>query len=176
MNFLGPEIQSPEWIDGACRYYSRIERDRNDSVRVMKPPDEGDASETNPGTLCIRLAAGFREVRVLDAAGNEEGVIRPRGPGFGYALRRSGRAVWTVSNRSSVMRRHVLDFSGGGTWDVRTPFFWWMNIMCSESGKTHALGQVGPRKWLWFLWIEPGKDDLDVLSALAFMHRRWWRL
>ena len=176
MNFLGPKIQSPEWIDVASRYYSKIERDWRDSVRVMRPPDEGDASDTNPGTLCMRLAAGFREVRVLDAVGNEEGVIRPRGPGFGYEMRRSGQSVWTVSNRSVFMRRHLLEFSGGGTWDVRTPFFWWMNIVWSEGGKTHALGQVGPRKWLWFLWIEPGRDDRDVLSALAFMHRRWWRL
>jgi hypothetical protein len=81
-----------------------------------------------------------------------------------------------MSTRSPVMGRHALEFSGAGTWDVRTPFFWWMNIVCRESGKTHALGQVGPRKGLWLLWIEPGRDDHDVLSALAFMHRRWWRL
>lgn len=176
MSFLGPEIPTPEWIADARVYYSRIDGDRRDSVRVMKFPDEGDASDTNPGTLRMRLAASFREVRVLDASGNEEGIIRPRGPGFGYAMRRSGRVVWTVSNRSAVMRRHVLEFAGGGSWDVRTPFYWWMNIVCSENGKTHALGQVGPRKWLWFLWIEPGRDTNDVLSALAFMHRRWLRL
>jgi len=176
MNFLGPEIQRPEWIDDARVYYSKIDGDRSDSVRVLRPPDEGDASDTNPGTLCLRLAAGVREVRVLDAAGDEEGIIRSRGPGFGYAMRRSGRVVWTVSNRSAVMRRHALEFAGGGTWDVRTPFYWWMNIVCSEGGQTRALGQVGPRKWLWFLWIEPGRDNHDVLSALAFMHRRWRRL
>ena len=176
MNFLGPEIQPPEWIDIARVYYSKIDTDKRYSVRVMKPPDEGDASDTNPGTLRLHLAAGSREVRVLDAAGNEEGIIRSRGPGFGYAMRRSGHAVWTVSNRSLVMRRHVLEFADGGRWDVRTPFYWWMNVVCSENGKTHALGQVGPRKWLWFLWIEPGRDSNDVLSSLAFMHRRWLRL
>src|SRR5258705_8419754 len=140
MNFLGPKIQSPEWIDGACRYYSEIERDRKDSVRMMRPPDEGDASNMNPGTLCMRLAPGFREVRVLDAAGNDEGVIRPRGLGFGYSMRRSGCSVWTVANRSAVIRRHVLEFFRGGTWGVRTPFFWWVNIVFRESSKKHAMG------------------------------------
>ncbi len=50
-----------------------------------------------------------------------------------------------------------------------------MNIVCTQNGATRALGQVGPSKWLWFLWIEPGQDQHDVLSALAFLHRRWWR-
>ena len=168
--------QPPAWIDVARCYYSKIESDRRDSVRVMKSPDEGDASDTNPGTLCMRLVADSREVLILDAAGNEEGRIGSRGVGLGYAMRRSGRAVWTVSTRSAVMRRHVLEFADGRAWDVRTPCFWWMNIVCSENGTTHALGQVGPRKWLWFFWIEPGKDTRDVLSALSFMHRRWWRL
>jgi hypothetical protein len=176
MNILGPEIKPPEWISDARFYYSKIDTDKRYSVRVMKPPDEGEANDKNPGSLYMYLAASFREVRVQDAAGNEQGIIRPRGPGFGYAMRRSGRVIWTVSNRSVVMRRHALEFAGAGTWDVRTPFYWWMHIVCREGGQTRALGKVGSRKWLWGLWIEPGRDSNDVLSALAFMHRRWLRL
>lgn len=175
MNILGPAIQIPDWIDSASRYYSQIEGDWRDSVRLMRPPDEVDASDKNPGTLCLHLVASFREVRVLDATGNEEGVIRPRGPGFGYTMRRGGVPVWTVSTRSLVMRRHVLTFSGGDTWDVRTPFFWWMNVVGTHGGGTRVLGQVGPTKRFWLLWVEPGRDHYDLLSALAFMHRRWWR-
>ncbi len=175
MSLLGPEIQTPDWMHRAAHYYSKIEGDSSDSVRVMRPPDDGDASDKNPGTLCLRLDAGFREIRVLDASGNEEGVIRPRAPGLGYAMQRSGNPVWQVSTRSAVMKRHALTFAGADTWDVRTPFFWWMNIVCTQNGATRALGQVGPRKWLWVLWIEPGQDQHDVLSALAFLHRRWWR-
>ena len=175
MTLLGPSIQVPDWMDSASRYYSKIDGDSSDSVLVMKPPDEGDVSDKNPGTLCLRLAPAFREVRVLDASGEEEGLIRPSTPGLGYAMSRSGRSVWTLSTRSAVMKRHALTFSGDDTWDVRTPFFWWMNILCTRNGATHALGQVGPRKWLWFLWLAPCNDNHDVLSALAFLHRRWWR-
>jgi hypothetical protein len=34
---------------------------------------------------------------------------------------------------------------------------------------------MGPVKRYWFLWVDPGRDDNDLLAALAFMHRRWWR-
>jgi hypothetical protein len=175
VSLLGPTIPTPDWIEDARRYYSRIEVDRRDSVQVLTLPEEGDVSDKNPGALCMRLAVEGRDVRVLDAAGHEEGLIRSQGPGLGYSMRRDDLSVWAVSTRSIFMRHHDLRFSDGRTWHVSTPFFWWMNIVCTEDGAPRALGQVGPRKWLWFLWIEPGRDHRDVLSALAFMHRRWWR-
>lgn len=141
----------------------------------MSFPETGDASEENPGTLCIRLTAAFRKIRVVGANGIEHGVIRPRGPGFGYAMRRSDEPIWTFSNRSLVLRRHALSFANDGRWDVRTPFYWWMNVVCSENLLTHALGRVGHSKRFWQLWIQPGHDRVEVLAALAFLHRRWWR-
>jgi hypothetical protein len=175
MSILGPAIHIPEWMDKASHYYSRIEGNSHDSVRVMRPPDNVDASEANPGTLCLELIPSLREVRVLDSAGTEEGVISAKVPGFGYTMRRGEAPVWTISASSLVMRRHALTFSGGDTWDVHTPFFWWMNVVGSHGGTTHLLGHVGPTKRFWLLWVEPHKDHHDLLSALAFMHRRWWR-
>ncbi len=175
MNILGPEIESPAWANDAEVYYSRIEMGRGDSVRVMKWPETGVPSEENPGKPYLRLAASFRQVRVLAANDTEHGVIRPRAPGFGYAMRRSGELVWVLSNRSLVLRRHALSFASDGQWDVRTPFYWWLNVVCSENGALHVLGRVGPTKRFWQLWIQPGYDRVDVLAALAFLHRRWWR-
>jgi hypothetical protein len=175
VNILGPDIESPAWASDAEVYYSRIETDPGDSVRVMRFPEVGAASEENPGTLCLRLAPSFRQVRVLGANGTERGVIRPRWPGFGYAMRGSGEVIWTLSNRSLVLRRHALSFASNGHWDVRTPFYWWLNVVCSESGVTHVLGRVGHTKRFWQLWIQPGHDRVEVLAALAFLHRRWWR-
>jgi hypothetical protein len=141
----------------------------------MKAPSEGDASDANPGELCLRLVAGFREIRVVDARGAEHGLVRPLAPGLGWEMRRAEQTIWSVRSRSVVLRRHALEFPGIGSWDVRTPFFWWMNIWCRQDDATKVLGQVGPRKWLWFLWVAPGTDTIDVLSAVAFLHRRWWR-
>ena len=170
MSLMGPDVDIPDWMDRAARYYSMIEDDRRDSVRLM-----GDATEKTPGTLRLRLVAAFRRVRVLDAAGQEIGLIRPRPPGLGFTMRRGGSSVWTVSSRSMVMRRHALTFSNGDRWNVHTPFYWWLNIVAKHGGATHVLGQMGPVKRYWFLWVEPGRDDNDLLAALAFMHRRWWR-
>lgn len=170
MSLMGPDVDIPDWMDRAARYYSMIETDSGDSVRLM-----GDATEKTPGTLRLRLVAAFRRVRVLDAADQEIGQIRPRPPGLGFTMRRGGSSVWTVSSRSLVMRRHALTFSNGDRWNVLTPFYWWMNIVAKHGGATHVLGQVGPVKRFWFLWVEPGRDDHDLLAALAFMHRRWWR-
>ncbi len=179
MSLMGPDIYIPDWMDRAARYqyYSMIETDwgGGDSVRLMKAPAEGDVTEKTPGTLCLRLVAAFRRVRVLDAAGQEIGLIRPRPPGLGFTMRRGGSSVWTVSSRSLVMRRHALTFSNGDRWNVHTPFYWWMNIVAKHGGATHVLGQVGHIKRFWLLWVEPGRDDHDLLAALAFMHRRWWR-
>jgi len=175
VSILGPDIKRPVWASEAEAYYSRVQDDAGHAVSVMKYPEAGDVSDANPGTLCLRLAASFRKVRVVDACGTEHGVIRPRGPGFGYAMRRSGELMWTLSNRSLVLRRHALRFANDGQWDVRTPFYWWLNVVCSEQGVTHALGRVGPVKRLWQLWVRPGDDRVDVLAALAFLHRRWWR-
>jgi len=172
---FGPDIEPPAWANDAEAYYSRIEAGSGDSVRVMRFPGAGEASEENPGTLCLRLVASFRQVRVLGANDVEHGLIRSRGPGFGYAMLRSGQPIWALSNRSLVLRRHALRFANDGQWDVRTPFFLWMNVVCSEDGVAHALGQVLHTKRFWQLWIQPGYDRLEVLAALAFLHRRWWR-
>jgi hypothetical protein len=88
----------------------------------MKFPESGEASESNPGTLCVRLTPSFRRVHVLGADGSEHGVIRPKGRILGWAMYRSGERIWTLSNRSLVLRRHALTFPSDGLWDVRAPF------------------------------------------------------
>jgi hypothetical protein len=176
MNLLGPAVQMPHWMGISARYYSRIDEGWGDPVRVHHFPEVGDASDQNPGDLWLRLVPRFREVAVVDAGGREDAVIRPRFPGLGYTMFRAGLPAWTVSTRSVVMRRHALSFASGEAWDVRTPFFWWMNVVCNHNGETPAVGQVGPSKRFWLLWIGAGKDHRDHLAALAFMHRRWWRL
>jgi len=175
MSLLGPDIAIPDWIHRAVRYYSIIESDRYDSVQLMKPPDEGDVTETTPGTLCLRIVPTFRKILVIDDVGQEIGLIRPRESGFGFTMHNGCKLVWTLSSRSLLMRRHALRFPNGDQWVFFTPFFWWMNVIGRHGEATHVLGRVGPTMRFWILYVEPGRDNHNLLSALAFMHRRWWR-
>jgi hypothetical protein len=175
MNILGPDIDVPAWAKVPFQYYSQIDSGFGDPVRIMKSPGEGEVSDKNPSSVHLQLVPSFRRIRVQNAEGTEIGVIHPRPFGFGYSMRCAGDLVWTVSNRSLVLRRHALVFGNGRKWDVRTPFYWWLNISCTENAVARVLGKVGPYKWLWMLWVAPDEDSHDVLSAVAFMHRRWWR-
>jgi hypothetical protein len=65
----------------------------------------------------------------------------------------------------------------GDGWTFHTPFIWWYGLMGTTLGVPSLLGTVGPNWWgVWQMWIEPGKDTIDFLAAIAFMHRQWSRM
>ena len=97
-------------------------------------------------------------------------------PGVRYAMRRNGELVWKLSVRSMVRKHHTLELANGNSWRFDTPFFWWQSLTGTTWGVPRLLGGlVLPTKRVWALWIEPGQDTFDVLAAVAFMHRQWWR-
>ena len=175
----------PDWVNDARWYYSRIGGDDSfvealrsaDPVSVFTAPDSAEVSSAKPGTPCLHLEPRSRLVRVLDADGREEGVIRSEGfvPGVRYVMRRSGTPVWVLSVRSIVRKRHILELAGGETWTFDTPFFWWQHLTGTTCGVARLLGYVGHTKRFWLMWLEPGRDTHDLLAAVAFMHRQWWR-
>jgi hypothetical protein len=114
---------------------------------------------------------------VLAADGCEEGIIESEGivPGGRYLMRRNGNPVWTLSAKSFVRKRHTLELTGGETWTFDTPFFWWQQLTGTACGVPKLLGYVGPTKRLWLIRVEPSRDTHDLLAAVAFMHRKWWR-
>jgi hypothetical protein len=145
----------PAWLDDARWYYSEIGGESGQPVSVFRSDSDVVDSES-PGTLCLRLEPRFRyspRVRVLDAGGQEMGIIRPEGlaPGVRYAMRRDGELLWT-------------------------PFFWWQHLTGTTVGGPRLLGGLGPVGWIWMMWIEPGRDSFDLLAAVAFMHRQWSRM
>jgi hypothetical protein len=170
--------RTPAWLDVARWYYSRIEAELAHPVSVFIAPKSGEVSDESPGTLCLRLEPWFRyspRLRVLDADGREEGTIRSEGlvPGVKYSMRRSGEPVWTMSVRSIVRKRHALELTNGDSWTFDTPFFWWQQLTGTTLGVPKLVGCVGPGVFIWHMWIEPGRDTLDLLAAVAFMHRQW---
>ena len=175
------ESDMPAWLDDARWYFSEIGEESTEPVSVFDATGRDQASSESPGTLCLRLEPRFRTsslVRVLDAGGREEGIIRSEGliPGVRYAMRRNGDLVWRLSVRSIVRKRHVLELTNGDSWTFDTPFFWWQNLTGFADGAPRLKGglTVVPTKTLWAMYIEPGRDTFDLLAAVAFMHRQWW--
>jgi len=167
-------VPQPEWLSRARCYYSRIGPDSSDPVTIFAVGENEEASETKPGTPVLRLQPERRFIRVLDSQGHDEGTVHTRVPGVSYVMRRDDIPVWRLSVRSVVRKRHALSFEDGAKWMFDTPFFWWQHLSGRTAAGPHLLGRVGPRKWLWFFWIEPGEDTPALLAAVAVQHRNWW--
>ncbi len=88
-------------------------------------------------------------------------------------MRRDGEPVWTMSVRSIVRKRHTLELANGDSWMLDTPFFWWQHLTGTVRGVPRLLGGLGPVWWIWTMWIEPGRDTLELLATVAFLHRQW---
>jgi hypothetical protein len=175
------ESRMPPWWEDARWYYSLIGPESVQPVSVFDATDCDELSDETPGTLRLRLEPRFRyspRVRVLDAEGREQGLIRPEGlvPGVRYAMRRSGELLWTLSVRSIVRKRHALELAHGDSWTIDTPFFWWQHLTGTALGVPRLIGGLGPVGWVWTMWIEPGRDTFELLAAIAFLHRQWWHM
>jgi hypothetical protein len=172
------ESRAPAWLDGARWYYTKIGEEPAQPVSVFTS-DAEEVSSESPGRLCLRLEARYRHsprLRVIDASGREEGLIRPEGlpPYVKYAMHRNGNLVWSLSVRSVFRRRHALELGNGDSWTFHTPFFWWQDLTGTTCGMPRLVGRVGSEMWLWLVWIEPGNDTSELLSAVAFLHRQWF--
>jgi len=170
------EARIPAWLEEPRWFCSLIGAASAQPVAVFDATDCDKVGEPS-GILRLRLEPRFRYspvARVLNADGREEGIIRPEGfiPGASYAMRRDGELVWTLSVRSIVRRRHVLRLAHGNTWTFHTPFFS-TRLTGEVQGDRRLIGGVGPGISVWRMAIERGRDTLDLLAAVAFLHRQW---
>lgn len=167
----------PSWLNDARRLYSEIQPGNAQPVAVFDVTDCDEMSDQSKGLLRLLLEPRFRYspwARVLDAHDREDGIIRSEGlvPGARHAMRRDGKLVWTLSVRSIVRRRHVLMMANGDSWTIHSPFFS-TRLSGEIQGDQRLVGEVGPGVSVWRMAIEPGRDTIELLSALAFLHRQW---
>jgi hypothetical protein len=172
------ESRMPAWWEDARWYYSRIGPESAQPVSIFDATGCDELSDETPGTLRLRLEPRLRyspRVRVLDAEGREQGLIRPEGlvPGVRYTMRRDGELVWTLSVRSIVRKHHALELAHGDSWTIDTPFFWWQHLTGTAQGVPRLIGSQVTVWWIWAMWIEPGRDAFELLAAIAFLHRQW---
>ena len=168
----------PDWLNEARGwYYSHIEGRAPYGVTVHSAPADEEVSDERPGVLILRLQPRVRATEVFDADGYEQGIIRPEGilRGLQFAMRRDGAAVWVSTVRSIVRKRHRLWVTNGEVWMFDTPFYWWQHLTGAIGERRKLVGGVGPTTRLWGFGVEPGRDTLDLLAAVAFIHWKWWR-
>jgi hypothetical protein len=158
-------------------YYSQINQDSHDVVTVFRAAIDQEVSDERPGIPILRLHPRFGTTRVFDADGGEHGIIRSKGilRGLCFEMDRNGAAVWVSTVRSFVRKRHRLATADGQVWMFDTPFFWWQHLTGVINGHEGLIGFVGPTKRHWGFMVAPGRDTFDLLSAIAFMHWKWWR-
>ena len=125
----------------------------------------------------LRLHPLRRATHIFSVDGVECGTIRPEGMfrGLRFVMRRDGAAVWVLTVRSLVRKRHRLEIVGGDVWTFDTPFFLRLHVTGTVGGRERLLGRVGPRKKNWGFVVDPDKDTLDLLAAVALIHWNWWR-
>jgi hypothetical protein len=172
------DLNPPEWLNSCdCWYYSYIQRPAAYRVTVLRAGAHEEVSDERPGIPILHLQPRRRTTRLFDAYGSEQGLIRSEGivRGVRFVLRRDEVPVWVSTVRSVVRKRHRLQVIDGQVWTFDTPFFWWQHLTGIISGYERLVGVVGPTKRHWGFAIEPGRDTFALLSALAFMHWKWWR-
>jgi len=167
----------PAWLAGARWHYSHVIGGASDPVEVRTPEDDAAASDAKPGQLRLRVQRIARTLCVVDGAGCEMGHISKDGilPWRRYVMRRGSEIVWTLQTTSIVKKHHSVSISDGSVWRFDTPFFWWQQLVAVENDAPRLLGYVGPTKRVWEFAIEPGRDGIEIMAAVATMHRSWWR-
>jgi hypothetical protein len=78
-----------------------------------------------------------------------------------------------LSVRSLLRKRHALELAHGNRRTFDAPFFWWQHLSGTALGVPRLLGGLGPTWRIWTMAIEPGRDTIALLAAVAFMHRQW---
>ena len=86
-----------------------------------------------------------------------------------HSLFQNESPIWRLSVRSILRRRHELQFMSGETWSLQTPFFS-VFFGGTAQDESRLLGRVGRSTEEWFFLVEPGKETMELLTAIAFLH------
>ena len=165
---------APQWFEGAPHwYYTHIETGSPSVISVRRAPRDQEVSDQAPGMLVLQLRPARGITKIFDVEGFDRGSIRREGL-LRYVLRRNDTAIWSLTVRSLVRKRHEFQMIGGDAWTFDTPFFLRQSVRGAVSGQERLLGGVGPTKRHWGFVVDADRSSLDLLAAVAFLHWKWW--
>lgn len=91
-----------------------------------------------------------------------------------FEMLESGQHVGTIRLRSSLLNKYTLTLNDGATWTFLLPLYT-VHFRGDSTTGERVWMQVGPRtKLQWMVLVKPEFEDLRILCAIAFIHRRWY--
>ena len=101
-------------------------------------------------------------------------VEKRRRLSLSFEMMEAGQHIGTVRLLSFLLNKYTLELKDGVTWTFHLPLYTVYFRADSTTGERVWM-QVGPRtKLQWMVLVRPEFNDVRVLSAIAFIHRRWY--
>ncbi len=134
------------------RFETSPRRSPYSPLNVLRKPNFVVRDADQKEVLTIRRTKRFLSTFVLADKDNELGTIKLATP---------------------LKNRYTIVLTNGPTWTVWMPLFTVHFIAWTDSDHRCWI-RVGPSKRQWNLLLAPRLDSIQLLSALAFIHREWW--
>ena len=86
-----------------------------------------------------------------------------------FVMLENGSRVCTIKQRSMLLNRYELDFASGSKWNFSMPLFSVFFNAVSDDG-----ARIRVRLWshnVWYVLMNPGPENPQLVTALAFIHR-----
>jgi hypothetical protein len=84
------------------------------------------------------------------------------------------KVVGTIRLKSILLNKYTLELNEGILWTFLMPLFA-VHFRAFSTAGDRLWIQLGPRtKLQWIILVEPEFNNLAVLAAIAFIHRRWY--
>ena len=85
-----------------------------------------------------------------------------------------GQVTGIIRLRSIPLNKYSLEITSGPTWTFLMPLYT-VHFRGASSDGGRVWIQIGPRtKLKWNILVMPGCDTIQILSTIAFIHRRWY--
>ena len=147
------------------QYCSQIVQGHRASLRVSAFPDNSTCLELREESGCISVTSSVHQFVAIKRT--------RRFPLPTYSLAGQSETIWQLATKSLFRNQHTLQIEGGDSWSFRTPLFS-LGIQGVASSGAKMFGSIGRRKTEWYWSVEPQASGRELLSALAFLHWRWY--
>lgn len=85
----------------------------------------------------------------------------------------SGQVIGVIRPESILLNKYTLELRDGAKWTFIMPLYT-VHFRAKSTAGDFLWIHMGPSKRQWNVLVPPDFDNVQVLSAMAFIHRRWY--